>query len=190
MIIAFTGKKQSGKTTACIALRERYNVVQRLNFKDALIKEIKQNFPDLLREIASRYYAFSDNEVFIGEDAIDSLFRIKPPLVRTLMQNYGTEVRRGDDPDYWVMQWKLALVELLQEDETIVVVDDVRFKNEAEAVRAHGGIIIRLNRTDMESTDGHVSETEQDTIVADYTIETGAGMQDELARKLYEIVEA
>lgn len=183
MIIAFTGKKQSGKTTACNALRERYDVRQ-LNFKDALIKEIKQNFPDLLKVLAW------EESVKIGTTiSVDDLFILKPPSIRTLMQNYGTEVRRADDPDYWVMQWKLALVELMREDETIIVVDDVRFKNEAEAVRAYGGIIIRLNRTDMESTDGHVSETEQDEIPADYTIETGAGMQDELARKLYEIVE-
>lgn len=183
MIIGFTGKKQSGKTTACNALRERYDVRQS-NFKDALIKELKEKFPDLLEHIRSKTF------VTEGVATLDLLFQEKPPLIRTLMQNYGTEVRRGDDPDYWVMQWKMALVDLLKEDETIIVVDDVRFKNEAEAVRAYGGIIIRLNRTDMESTDGHVSETEQDTITADYTIETGAGMQDELARKLYEIVES
>lgn len=186
MIIAFTGKKGSGKTTACNALRERYNVKQ-LNFKDGLIKELRENFPDLLRVIVEDY-----NDAGFGptELTLENIFDIKPSPIRTLMQNYGTEVRRKDDPDYWVMQWKTGLVDLMNTSRDIVVTDDVRFKNEAEAVRAYGGIIIRLNRIDMESTDGHVSEIEQDEIIADYTIETGAGMQDELARRLYEIVEA
>lgn len=50
MIIALKGFKQVGKSTAASYLEEKYGFF-RVNFKDALVAEIKQNFPDLLREI-------------------------------------------------------------------------------------------------------------------------------------------
>lgn len=180
-IIAFVAPKGYGKTTACNIIKEHYQAVQ-LNFKDALIKELKQNFPDLLREIASIC-----REVYMREFTIDDLFTEKPPLVRTLMQNYGTEVRRGDDPNYWVMQWKLALADL---DVPIVLCDDVRFVQELDAVRAYGGTLIRINRSDMQNTDTHQSETEQEGFECDYTVTTHNGNQEQFARDILEIVAA
>jgi len=43
-LIAFVGFKQSGKTTASQYLQEKHGYI-RHNFKDALVREIKQNFP-------------------------------------------------------------------------------------------------------------------------------------------------
>ena len=102
MIIGFTGYKQSGKSTAAKYLEEKYNFT-RINFKDALVQEIKDNFPDLLEEICLIYEEFSFPKEGDGVDfGIENMFQTKPPLMRALLQNYGTEVRRKDDQHYWV----------------------------------------------------------------------------------------
>jgi hypothetical protein len=111
------------------------------------------------------------------------LFDEKPPLMRTLMQNYGTDVRRKDDHDYWVKQWVKGSANISN-----IVTDDIRFKNEAQALRGQGGIIVRLTRPDVETGGDHVSETEQLEIISDYQIACGKGDLDILYNKLDEII--
>lgn len=171
MIIGFIGLKGSGKTTACNIIKRNIGAFQH-NFKDALVAEIKRNFPDLLNELSNIYRM-----------GIDDLFKFKPPAMRYLMQNYGTEVRRGDIESYWVIEWLENLPNNL-----IVLVDDVRFLNEAHAVKTNNGTLIRLVREDIENTDNHQSEVEQDVIVADFTIKTKEGEEDVLEEKLMEII--
>lgn len=168
MIIGFVGLKGSGKTTACNIIKKHIPGVVQHNFKDALVAEIKRNFPDLLNELSNIY-----------QMDINDLFKFKPPAMRYLMQNYGTEVRRGDIESYWIMQW----LEKLPNGGTILV-DDVRFLNEANTLRMYGGEIIRLVREDMMSTDNHQSEIEQDLIVTNYVIKTKEGEEDLLEKKL------
>lgn len=182
MIIAFVAPKQYGKSTACNILKKYWgdDVVQ-VNFKDALITEIKQNFPDLLQEIA-KDWPLTDTET------IDDLFIQKPPLIRTLMQNYGTEVRRGDNQYYWINEWIKNI--LTQPKTKHILVDDVRFINESNAIKMHGGILIRLIRTDKTNTDTHQSETEQESIKCDYEITCNAGEFDKLETELLTIVKS
>jgi len=172
MIIALTGKKRCGKTTATNYLKERYGAVS-INFKDALIEELRNGFPDLLAEIS-----------LISGLSTGELFERKPPLIRKLLQNFGTDVRRAEDPERWARIWK----ERALQESTLVVTDDVRFRNEAQAVKDLRGIIIRLIRPDLESTDHHLSETEMDSIEADYTISAGQGDFDKLFYSLDIIV--
>lgn len=180
-VIGLVGKKQVGKSTAAAYLEQNYGFV-RVNFKDALIEELKQNFPDLLRAIYN-----AEQELYsYPAESIDGLFTNKSPLIRTLMQNYGTEVCRREDPDYWTNRW-VQKVWALGSD-TNIVTDDVRFLNEASRLRGQAGIIIRLNRTDMTHTDSHTSETEQDSIVADYEITCVGGDHEKLYRELDDIL--
>jgi hypothetical protein len=182
-LIAFTGFKQSGKTTASRHLQDKYGY-QLHNFKTGLIKEIKEKFPDLLREIAISEGSWLGRGEIEIEFAINKLFETKPPLIRALMQNYGVEVRRGGDPDYWVNEW--AKNSYSQDK---IVVDDVRFLNETDKVRERGGIIIRIVRTDITSGGEHSSETEQLEIVPDYTIEVGQGEHEKLYEELDKIID-
>lgn len=172
-IIGFIGYKNSGKTTACNIIKSHEDgVVVQHNFKDGLIRELKQNFPKLLQVLSDVYNM-----------AIDELFIVKPPAVRALMQEYGTEVRRNDDQNYWVDEW----LDNLPTD-GMVLVDDVRFGNEAYAIKSSGGILIRLVRKDMVNLDTHKSEVEQDSLVADYTIVSKWGEQDKLEKELCQIL--
>lgn len=185
-IIGFIGLKRSGKSTACQIIRNQYysqggSLVYQHNFKDGLVLELIQNFPKLLAEMCRIYDHCESRSDRAWE--VSDLFREKPPLMRALMQEYGTEVRRGDDESYWVHQWRNNLPV-----SGMVLVDDVRFENEARAVRSSEGILIRLVRKDMVNLDTHKSEIEQDGILADYTIETRWGEQSVLESKLIKIL--
>jgi hypothetical protein len=75
---------------------------------------------------------------------------------RFLMQTLGTEWgRNAVDPDLWVKHMRLRLGDILQI--TDVVIDDVRFENEATMIRDMGGKIIHVQgRGGIEGS--HVSE--------------------------------
>lgn len=179
MVIGFIGFKQVGKSTAAKYLQETYGGV-RINMKDALVAEIKQNFPDLLEQIArTRDW---DNGL---DRAIDDLFADKPPLMRALLQNYGTEVRRRDNNNYWVNKWT---EEALKHHDSLIVVDDVRFINEAEAVKALGGIIVWLVRDDITTGGNHSSETEHLSIPHDYMFVCKGGDEETLYQHLDEMI--
>ena len=181
MLVAFVGKKGSGKSTAAKSLEEEYGFV-RHNFKDTLIAELKHKMPLLLDELVRVCAALSD-----GEWTVDRLFKEKPPVVRALLQNYGTEVRRADDPNYWVDAWGQLASALSEKD---IVVDDVRFENEAQAIRDMGGVLIRIVKDsfDYPVLDEHSSETEQDDIIVNHEIVVKEGELDKLKELVFNAV--
>jgi GTPase SAR1 family protein len=77
---------------------------------------------------------------------------------RRAMQRLG-DWGRAIDLDLWVNATMLRVDDDLAADK-LVVIDDVRFDNEARAVKARGGIIVRLERdtTSIAATSGHASE--------------------------------
>lgn len=63
---------------------------------------------------------------------------------RYAMQTIGTEWGRDMiSPSLWIDVWKERVKSL-----DLVVTEDVRFPNEAEAVRALGGVLVRIERGD------------------------------------------
>lgn len=167
MLIGLIGLAGAGKTTVADYLVDNYGY-KKLSFKYALIDELKENFPELLK-LWSYQYDMED---------IDGLFKVKPEEVRLLMQHYGTEVRRRDDPDYWVNKWHQ---QFSIHDTGNIVVDDVRFLNEADRIKMCGGKLIRLEREDL-VPGKHVSEQEQFKIEHDIAFKVGAGEHAELYR--------
>lgn len=171
MIIAFTGLAGSGKTTVADYVVSEHGF-KKHNFKDGLVAEMLDNLPDVLNELKDTYAC-----------TLDELFKEKPPTMRALMQNYGTEVRRGDDKDYWVKRWCEGLFD------SHYVVDDVRFVNEARAVRDRGGIIVRVSRPDRNSNGyKHTSETEQSEIEPDFTIISNTGDLEGLYKQIEHVI--
>ena len=182
-IIGITGFKHVGKSTAAKYLESKG--FTRHNFKDAMVQEIKANFPDLLKEIQEAYPLGGCPRLGLKwQYTIDELFTTKPPLMRALMVNYGTDVRRKDNPHYWVSEWIDKVIKINGN----IVADDVRFHNEADAVKMGKGIIIRLERDGVTTGGNHASETEQLQIVPDYTIKTKDGDIEDLHRQLDDII--
>lgn len=149
-------------------------------------------------------FSFADEvrqevEVELGGRHIPELWT-KPytPMVRHMLQWWGTERRRQDE-DYWV---KLAMQRLAHLDEgEIAVFTDVRFPNEAKAIREAGGLVVRVGRpaearrralgmseAAFEAMSQHPSETAVIDIKPDlYLIvdEEGPGPAIALARRLW-----
>lgn len=94
--------------------------------------------------------------------------------VRWLLQTMGTECgRQIIHPDIWVnalmSEYKGRIIRGYQGSQKIDIntypnwiITDVRFPNEVQAIKDKGGIIIRVNRPNIVSTDIHESETALD----------------------------
>lgn len=91
---------------------------------------------------------------------------------RELMQKYATDfVREMIHPDYWVIRMK----ERLPYAGKYVIIDDIRFDNEAQFILDNGGIIIKLTRNDSPRTDTHKSENGISEELIDLCIEIPEG---------------
>lgn len=66
-------------------------------------------------------------------------------LYRTLYQWWGTEYRRGLNPDYWVNRMEKQLVRLENNSVYDIAVDDCRFPNEYEFLKSRGFLFVRLH---------------------------------------------
>lgn len=96
------------------------------------------------------------------------------------MQWLGTDIVRDlcGRPTHWIENLlnRVSAIEAHAEERQItsaIVIDDVRFVNEAEALRERGFEIIRLFRNDEMSPDLHKSETEMFDIRCDEVIYIG-----------------
>lgn len=151
-IFAFSGHKGNGKTTAADYIKQKYMTesetpvkVERINFKDCLIDEILEKFPGVLIGLSDLY-----------NTGVSTLFEDKPPLMRKLMQDVGLS-RRQEDPMYWVDRWEKKVKE---SNSDVIIVDDVRFCNEYDAVGRHGGQVYKIVKEGQINDDFHATETE------------------------------
>jgi hypothetical protein len=92
--------------------------------------------------------------------------------VRDFLQKLGTDaLRTGLHPNVWV---NALMADYKNDDETGKlpnwIITDVRFPNEAQAIKDKGGIIIRINRPGVEPINDHSSEVGLDRWKFDYTI--------------------
>lgn len=129
-IIGFAGNIGSGKTTAAIELSKRGGF-QRIRFAGTLKKMMVA--------------------MGLSLEEIDGALKEQPCAMlcgqtpRHAMQTIGTEWgRQLIGEDVWVNAWKRAVDKLFPDAQ--VVVDDVRFANEAQAIRDMGGVVILVER--------------------------------------------
>lgn len=150
-IIGIAGAIGSGKDTIAGYLAREHGYT-RVAFADALKGEVKLRFRRTLLRISAFVGPYEpapvgpDHESHLMqtpcEDCrIDWLIQHKPPIVRELLQEYGTEVRRKDDNHYWLKRWTERM-----QHYTWVVVPDVRFENEMDWIRMHSGKVVRVHR--------------------------------------------
>jgi hypothetical protein len=141
-LVGFAGLIGSGKTTAAQFLEKELQF-KRVRFAGPL-KAMMAALGLSQMEIDDPHMKEQPSELLCG----------KTP--RWAMQSIGTEWGRnmiGDD--LWVNAWKRAC-----EGYPYVVADDVRYPNEAEAIRDAGGILIRVVRPSMRPNGSHSSEAQ------------------------------
>jgi hypothetical protein len=169
VIIGISGKIGHGKDTiASYLVRTRGFKILRM--ADPLKSEVLERLPRTLHAIRDYAYPGALKPTFE-----QMVFDLKPAGVRELLQEYGTEVRRADDPDYWVDQWKDAARKYQN-----IVVPDVRFANEAAAIRDSGGELWLVTRPGCNSASTHESETFVDRFYAWNLIMFNSGTVEDL----------
>lgn len=162
IVVGIGGSLESGKDTVARRLTEHWGF-ERRGFADALKVEVRNTLPRTLLTMTRLWWDAAGLSGWPGdEQAVDYMVKTKPPWLRVLLQEYGSELRRGDDPDYWVDQWLLATTGWRVPVDWRVAVPDVRFENEARCLttlRAHGHTValVRVERPGH-AGDGHVSE--------------------------------
>lgn len=134
--IAFSGKAGVGKDTA-------YTIINK--------------FVALRTGKSVRNYKFADPLYDIMHYAMDTcLFdRTKD---RSFLQFVGTEWARAKDPNVWVNVMKFRLAELSMSED--VVITDLRFPNELDALTELGFKIIRIEPEGQFVQNGYMSSTQ------------------------------
>lgn len=115
------------------------------------------SLPDAARTSLARAIAETHNipmgqarEYFAGVLADDVLRdrtllgTTRTQIVRAAQQNLGTDVRRAQDDQYWVKRTMPTAIDHLAAGASVYFTD-TRFSNELSAVRALGGLAIRLD---------------------------------------------
>jgi hypothetical protein len=166
-VIGLAGKMGVGKDTVAAMLRMRG--YKRLGFADCLRHEVAQAIKErnppagLHPEFAAmiRKGRFTEREVYA-----------KPTgdTMRTLLQYWGTEFRRANDPLYWIDKMAICAYDNY-------VISDLRFANEADWVREQGGKVwLITGRMEGWARSNDPHESEQINLVADIVIDNNASM--------------
>jgi hypothetical protein len=173
VVIGFGYKARSGKDTAVGEIikqrgltvdavmgktTERYDV-RRYAFADALKREVNNAALKAggMRELFSKLPFDAPSWVRYDLDAPMDDPMCPLSKQRSLLQFWGAEYRRAQDPDYWVRQLANT-IEL--EKPQIALVSDLRFPNEMQFVLQHGETV-RVDRDGLPPST-HISETALD----------------------------
>jgi hypothetical protein len=135
-IIALSGKRQRGKDTAALILNEFIQNSRIVRWADCL-------------KTISAIILGCKKEDFEKEDFKNSKIGgvYGSMTYREFLLKLGTECGRLVNESIWID----ALARGYKEGETIIV-PDTRFLNEAEFVTKNGGLLIRINRKDVDES--------------------------------------
>lgn len=179
-IIGLTGHKQSGKDTV-FSLMEEVIPCRRIAFADPLRAEVLRVLGgvDPIPDDAPPMLKLMLEEELREIGAIPPGMEIAHPYtsrVRRILQWWGTEYRRAQDADYWL---KRFLEAVRAAPDSLWVVTDVRFINEADCIKREGGILWRITRPSSDSSqDAHVSERYIDSIQPCIVLENRWGLEE------------
>lgn len=129
MIIAISGKMGSGKSTLADGLEQW----ARLNKKGITVTRLK--FADPIYEAARSSY---------------TALGLEPLKDRKLLQFMGAHFKEKFGPSFWTDQIRDRINNLTFIGDNLIIIDDLRFPNEAEFVKSLGGTVIRLECPDEE----------------------------------------
>lgn len=167
MLIGITGHKFSGKSTVANILSEMLGY-ETHSFADKL-KDVTCILSGCTRENLEDY-EFKECE-FVPNHLKPYCGDVEFPTYRAFLQHFGSEVMRGVNDSIWID----CTLDSCGED---AIISDVRFPNEARAIKEQCGIVIRVERAGLQSSDTHSSETAMREIVPDYIVSNNKGLDD------------
>ena len=155
-IIAFAGRKQSGKSTLCTQVVNFIYDLEQLEDTAVIY-----NFADPLKNICMDILGLSFDQCYGSDNQKNELVNCykdgNQMTARQVLQTVGTEFFRSIQNNVWAD----ATIRRIQQDNPLVaLIGDCRFPNEVEAVKRAGGTVIKLTRNLYNSD--HSSETALD----------------------------
>jgi hypothetical protein len=174
MIIAFSGRKQSGKSTACEYVQQM--LVQLLpkasckiySFADPLKQDICMNILGLTYE---QCYGTDEDkntltplkwknmpEYNITWTYMHDYDESGYMTARQVMEHVGTKIFREMKQDVWS---EATINKIKSENMDISLIADCRFPNEADAIKDNNGLVIRLTRNPFNSNSDSESALDQ-----------------------------
>lgn len=190
--IGLTGLAGAGKDSAADTLCTHAGFTK-LAFADALRSEVAHAFQlgghshvltdrehkeRQLNMLALRYCndpAFVDLVADLEHERVSSPYLAKTHSPRQILQWWGTEYRRAQQPNYWSTKVAMQVARLRADDQFRVVITDCRFANEATAVRTMGGEIWQVTRPGQAIVEGgHASQTDGSKLQPDATLVNGS----------------
>ena len=155
-IIAFAGRKQSGKSTLCTQVVNFIYDLEKLENQAVIY-----NFADPLKNLCMDILGLSFEQCYGTDDQKNELVNCyrdgNQMKAREVLQVVGTEFFRKIQHNVWAD----STIRRIQKDNALVaLIGDCRFPNEVEAVKKVGGTVIKLTRNLYNSD--HASETALD----------------------------
>jgi hypothetical protein len=163
MIIGLTGYAQSGKDTLAGMLIGLHKYENRA-FADPIRKLLYEMNPLVKDE-----YRVKGVVDAYGWDRA----KVEFPELRNLLQTLGVGARTIFNDQFWVSQ---GLAGVSEGDK--IVITDVRFPNEADAIKSLGGQIWRVKRLGVEAVNEHISETAMDGYKVDQIFVNNGSVDD------------
>lgn len=178
-LVGVTGRKRAGKDTFAKRLVDQHGFI-RMAFADN-VRKVALAIDPLVAEVtyAGKYVTHARLSTMV--DALGWEKAKEITEVRRILQRIGTEGIRSLDDGFWIRQ----VLDNLPDGP--VVITDVRFPNEADAIKKAGGVVIRVNRPGLDESDQHTSESAMDGYLHDWSV-ANTGTVEALYVKVDELV--
>lgn len=150
-LIGLAGRKGAGKDTAASLIQQHMRGWERIAFADPI-----------RAALSAMLEGFNFGDYLTPERKEQPIPGLHGQSARTLAQTLGTEWGRDQvHPDLWITLAMRQLDIAEQCDASGAVITDVRFPNEARAIRQRGGRVWWIEPNDRlpSTTDGHCSES-------------------------------
>ena len=170
-IIAFAGRKRSGKTLLSKFLRDEYGATiitiadylkylccDILDISYELLNEWKDNGHLLNIKPNERWFNIISKQADIPYDYVKKDLEAHGLIkdVRDMLQVVGTDIIRKYNPNWHISKMLKAIDNFGKND--LIAIDDVRFKNELNAIYAIGGDVFFVINTFNDEVSNHISE--------------------------------
>jgi hypothetical protein len=194
MLIGLSGPAGVGKDTIADYLVETHGFTK-FSFSDALYREVSEAFRVPIEELQRRETKEVPHPRLTAEDCRDSKFGYLMVTAtdyddefegwrhefspRWVLQRWGTDYRRAQDPDYWTKKtalWVQAWLDVTEDDGEYhggLVNTSVRFPNERAFIEQLNGLVWHVRRRDtgaVASEQDYASERGLDILPQDRVI--------------------
>lgn len=179
--IALSGKAGTGKNTAAnqfiYAVPSIYEkgTATGLAFADPIKQMVKTMFPQVKSEHLYGDSKFR-NEIITGATDSDG----NPLTIRRALIDIGTKLGRGYNDAVWLENMGYRINEAIESKYEMILITDVRFRNEFDWLRTQGFYILRVIRNTNTHVN-HISETGQEEILDsefDYLLDNNGTIND------------